>query len=270
MKIISFNINSVRARLHQVQAIIEKHNPDVIGLQETKVHDDEYPFQDIEEMGFKSHIHGQKAHYGVSLLSKKEPIQSGKGFKNDNQDSQKRFIWAEFKAKNKSIFILNGYFPQGEERNHPVKFPAKRKFFKDLINHLQKNHNPEDKLVVMGDLNVSPEDIDIGIGEENRIRWLRAGKCSFLPEEREWLSQLKAWGLKDTYRELYPEEDNKFSWFDYRSRAFNDNPKRGLRIDHIWATDSLIKCVKEVGIDYTIRGMEKPSDHAPIWTSFNI
>jgi exodeoxyribonuclease III (xth) len=138
VKIISFNINSVRARLHQVQAIIEEHNPDVIGLQETKVHDDQYPFQDIEKMGFKSHIHGQKAHYGVALLFKKDPIRSGKGFKNDYQDSQKRFIWAEFKSNNNSIFILNGYFPQGEERDHPVKFPAKRKFFKDLINHLQK------------------------------------------------------------------------------------------------------------------------------------
>ncbi len=270
MKIISFNINSVRARLHQVQAIIQKHNPDVIGLQETKVHDDEYPYQDIERMGFKSLVHGQKAHYGVSLLFKKDPISSGKGFKNDHKDSQKRFIWAEFKIKKSSIFVLNGYFPQGEERDHPIKFPAKRKFFKDLINHLQNNHNSDDNLVVMGDLNVSPQDIDIGIGEENRKRWLRAGKCSFLPEEREWLKKLTSWGLKDTFREIYPEESNKFSWFDYRSRAFNDNPKRGLRIDHIWATDHLTTCIKDVGIDYSIRGMEKPSDHAPIWTIFDI
>ena len=120
----------------------------------------------------------------------------------------------------------------------------------------------------MGDLNISPQDIDIGIGEENRKRWLRTGKCSFLPEEREWLNQLTSWGLKDTFREIYPNIDNKFSWFDYRSRAFNDNPKRGLRIDQIWVTENLSNHIQDVGIDYSIRGMEKPSDHAPIWSTF--
>ena len=79
---------------------------------------------------------------------------------------------------------MNGYFPQGEERNHPVKFPYKVKFYKDLLKHIKKNYDPKDYLVVMGDLNISPEDIDIGIGEENKKRWLRTGKCSFLPEER--------------------------------------------------------------------------------------
>ena len=268
MKVISFNINSVRARLHQVQSIINEHKPDVIGLQETKVHDEEYPFGDIEKMGYKSHVHGQKGHYGVALLLKDKPLSLGKGFKNDDSNSQKRFLWAEYKVKNKSMFILNGYFPQGEERNHPIKFPAKRKFYSDLINHLKENHDPQEFLVVMGDLNISPQDIDIGIGEENRKRWLRTGKCSFLPEEREWLNQLTSWGLKDTFREIYPNIDNKFSWFDYRSRAFNDNPKRGLRIDQIWVTENLSNHIQDVGIDYSIRGMEKPSDHAPIWSTF--
>ena len=84
MKVISFNINSVRARIHQVKAIIKKHDPDVIGLQETKVHDDEYPHETIEALGDTSVIHGQKGHYGVSLLSKKKPTKNGKGFKKDN------------------------------------------------------------------------------------------------------------------------------------------------------------------------------------------
>ena len=122
----------------------------------------------------------------------------------------------------------------------------------------------------MGDLNISPQDIDIGIGEENRKRWLRAGKCSFLPEEREWLKNLTSWGLVDTFRTLNPKVNNKYSWFDYRSRGFDDKPKRGLRIDQIWATENLNSRLIEVGIDYKIRGMEKPSDHAPIWSSFKI
>ena len=165
---------------------------------------------------------------------------------------------------------MNGYFPQGEERDHPIKFPAKVKFYKDLIKHLKKNYDPKDLLIVMGDLNISPQDIDIGIGEENKKRWLRTGKCSFLPEEREMLGKLTSWGLHDSYRTINPEVNDKFSWFDYRSKGFDDKPKRGLRIDHIWVTEKLNSLVKEVGIDYDIRGMEKPSDHAPIWTEFKL
>ena len=270
LKVISFNINSVRARIHQVEEIINFHDPDVIGLQETKVDNENYPHEAIEELGYKSIVHGQKAHYGVALLSKKLPINHGMGFSGDTEESQKRFVWGEYKVNKEKVFILNGYFPQGEERNHPIKFPAKEKFYKDLIKHLNNNHTPEQHLMVMGDLNISPEDIDIGIGEENRKRWLRSGKCSFLPEERQWLANLTSWGLFDTFRTVNPEENKTFSWFDYRSRAFNDKPKRGLRIDHIWATKDLNEKIVEVGVDYKIRGMEKPSDHAPIWTSFKI
>ena len=270
LKIISFNINSVRARIPQVKALIDNHDPDIIGLQQTKVHDDEYPHEAIEDLGYKSIIHGQKGHYGVALLSKKLPLNAGKGFKHDNEDSQKRFVWGEYKTKKNSILVLNGYFPQGEERDHPTKFPAKKKFYRDLIDHLKEHHTPEENLVVMGDLNISPQDIDIGIGEENRKRWLRTGKCSFLPEEREWLGNLTSWGLLDTFRSINPNSQDRYSWFDYRSRAFNDSPKRGLRIDQIWATKKLNNKLLEVGIDYKIRGMEKPSDHAPIWSSFDL
>lgn len=270
MKVISFNINSVRARPHQLEFLIKKHKPDVIGLQETKVHDDEYPHEMIEEIGFKSITHGQKGHYGVSLLYKKNLISSGKGFSSDNEDSQKRLIWGEFKTKNDPIFIINGYFPQGEERKHPIKFPAKEKFYKDLIKHLKRNHSPNQNLILMGDLNISPQDIDIGIGEQNRKRWLSAGKCSFLPEEREWLKNLTKWGLEDSFRLINPDVDDLYSWFDYRSKGFDDVPKRGLRIDQIWITENLKSGLKDVGIDYEARGMEKPSDHAPIWANFKI
>ena len=84
------------------------------------------------------------------------------------------------------------------------------------------------------------------------------------------LSELTDWGLFDSYRTLYSEKNDEFSWFDYRSKGFEDNPKRGLRIDHIWVTKKLNSAVKASGIDYDIRGMDKPSDHAPIWTEFNL
>ena len=270
MKIISFNINSVRARPHQLEYIRDNLDPDVIGLQETKVHDDDFPYDIPESLGYKAHIHGQKGHYGVAIFTKDEPESVSKGFATDTEESQKRFISVTLKREKKKIHILNGYFPQGEERNHPVKFPYKVKFYKDLLKHIKKNYDPKDYLVVMGDLNISPEDIDIGIGEENKKRWLRTGKCSFLPEEREMLSKLTEWGLFDSYRTLYPERDDEYSWFDYRSKGFEDTPKRGLRIDHIWVTKKLNTVVKEAGIDYDIRGMEKPSDHAPIWTHFDL
>ena len=268
MKIVSFNINSIRARPHQLQSIINLHNPDVIGLQETKVHDDEFPIEMITDLGYLPFYHGQKGHYGVALLSKKEPMESGKGFKDDTEESQRRLVWSTFEEKGNQVTIINGYFPQGEERKHPTKFPAKKKFYEDLILHLNINHSPKEKIIVMGDLNISPEDIDIGIGENNKKRWLSSGKCSFLPEEREWLSNLISWGFVDTYRSLNPTVNDRYSWFDYRSRGFDDKPKRGLRIDQIWATDSLSNLLTDTGIDYITRGMEKPSDHAPIWSNF--
>ena len=117
-------------------------------------------------------------------------------------------------------------------------------------------------------MGISHQDRDIGIGETNAKRWLRTGKCSFLPEERDWLNEVLDWGLIDTYRTLNPEQDNEFSWFDYRSRGFDDN--RGLRIDLILATQTLADRCEESGIDYELRGIEKPSDHAPIWSQFSI
>ena len=118
----------------------------------------------------------------------------------------------------------------------------------------------------MGDLNISPEESDIGIGEPNRKRWLRDGKCSFLPEEREWLQRLKQWGLHDSFRALHPDADDRFSWFDYRSKGFDEN--RGLRIDLILTTAPLLARLTDADIDYPLRAVEKPSDHAPIWASF--
>ena len=167
----------------------------------------------------------------------------------------------------RDLTVMNGYFPQGDNISHETKFPYKRQFYKDLMTHLEDNHTPEQDVIVMGDINISPTDLDIGIGEPNRKRWLKTGKCSFQPEEREWLSTLLNWGFKDTFRELYPEKTEQYSWFDYRSKGFDDN--RGLRIDVILATPALAERCVESGIDYELRGIEKPSDHAPIWSTFN-
>lgn len=269
MKVISFNINGLRARLHQLQALITKHQPDVIGLQEIKVHDEAFPLADVEAMGYHVYFHGQKAHYGVAMLCKKEPSAVQKGFPTDDDDAQRRMMITTFNDINgEKITVLNGYFPQGDNISHETKYPYKRKFYQDLMTYLDEHHTPEDNIIVMGDINISPIDLDIGIGEVNRKRWLKTGKCSFQPEEREWLQTLKDWGFNDTFRQLHPDTTEKYSWFDYRSRGFDDN--RGLRIDVVMATPKLSEKCVESDIDYELRGIEKPSDHAPIWSTFKV
>lgn len=266
MKFVSFNINGLRARPHQLAAIVEQHQPDVIGLQETKVHDDMFPLEEVAKLGYNVFYHGQKGHYGVALLCKAAPVAVRRGFPGDDEDAQRRIIMADIKTPAGLLTVINGYFPQGESRDHPIKFPAKEKFYRDLQNYLEQNQSPTNPVLIMGDMNISSSDLDIGIGEDNRKRWLRTGKCSFLPEEREWMDRLMNWGLVDTWRAQNSEVNDRFSWFDYRSKGFDDN--RGLRIDLLLASQTLAERCTATGIDYDIRGMEKPSDHAPIWAQF--
>ncbi|WP_341938487.1 exodeoxyribonuclease III [Marinimicrobium sp. C2-29] len=270
MHAVSFNVNSIRTRLHQLQAVIDKYQPDFIGLQETKVTDTDFPEETIKEMGYHVVYYGQKTHYGVALLSRHPFKQVIKGFPGDLEESQRRFIGGVFDLPDLGeVSVFNGYFPQGENREHPVKFPAKRRFYADLMDYLKTQCDPQKPMLVMGDMNISHTDRDIGIGEQNRKRWLREGKTSFLPEEREWLEDLLAWGLGDTFRKHFPDEERTFSWFDYRSKGFDADPKRGLRIDLILATEPLLKRCSAVGVDYDIRAMERPSDHCPVWAKFD-
>lgn len=271
MRLVSFNINGLRARLHQLEALIETHQPDVIGLQETKVHDDEFPLEAVQALGYHVYYHGQKGHYGVALLCRQEPEAVFYGFPDDGEDAQRRLIGARLSAADgEPITLWNGYFPQGENIAHPTKFPYKQRFYAQLSRLLEEDHRPEQRVAVMGDFNISPEDIDIGIGEPSRKRWLREGKTSFQPIEREWLGRIKGWGMQDCYRLCHPESCEYFSWFDYRSRAFEREPKRGLRIDYILVSPALVPRVRQSGIDYELRAMTRPSDHAPVWAELDI
>jgi exodeoxyribonuclease-3 len=269
MKIVSFNINGVRARQHQLAALVESHAPDVIGLQETKVSDEMFPVADLEALGYHVSYFGQKGHYGVALMTREAPEWVVKGFPGDVDDAQRRFIGCAITQENgRHMCVFNGYFPQGESSSHPTKFPAKRAFYADLRRYLEVNLGEDHDFILMGDVNVAPTDLDVGIGADNAKRWLRTGKCSFLPEERQWFSEITALGLTDTFRHLYPDS-RKCSWFDYRSRGFEQVEKRGLRIDLILASELLMGRCLNAGIDYEIRAMEKPSDHCPIWAQFS-
>lgn len=276
MILISFNANSIRTRIHQLEYIINTYSPEFIGIQETKVDDENFPREQIESLGYHVEFFGQKTHYGVALMSKSPFKHCQKGFPSDSDDEQKRFIAGNFILPNgEKLTVMNGYFPQGESREHPTKFPNKERYYADLIKYLNSTHSNSENIIVMGDMNVCPSDNDIGIGEDNKKRWLKTGKCSFLTEEQTWLQALINWGLIDTYRQIHPisssdKTENKYSWFDYRSRGFDREPKRGLRIDFIFATKKIAQNCVASDIDYIARAMEKPSDHCPIWSEFSM
>jgi len=271
MKVVSFNTNGIRVRAHQLEALKQNYDPDIIGIQESKVQDQDFPLDMVEALGYQAHFFGQKTHYGVALLSKREPLSVQRGYTSDRVDAQRRLISAVYETESgERLTVINGYFPQGESRDHDIKFPAKRKFYVDLMNYLDASFSTDDNLLVVGDMNIAPVDLDIGIGADNAKRWLRTGKCSFLPEEREWMARLTGWGLEDTFRTLHPDVNDRFSWFDYRSRGFDADPKRGLRIDLILATPVLNQRCREAGIAYDIRAMERPSDHCPVWAEFDL
>lgn len=266
MKICSFNINGLRARLHQLQVVMQRY--DLVGLQEIKVDDSQFPMDAVLQHCQSAVHHGQKGHYGVANLAHALPVAQQTGFAWREPDAQKRFVQSEYLTDKGPLTLLNGYFPQGDNRKHDTKFPAKEQFYADLLQHIQQL--PTDSLyVLVGDMNVAHQDLDIGIGEVNRKRWLSAGKCAFLPEERQWLQRLLSLGLVDAFRSRYPDQQ-ALSWFDYRSRAFEDQPKRGLRIDYLLVSPALAPLLLDAGIDLDIRAMEKPSDHAPVWAELDI
>lgn len=271
LKIVSFNINGVRARPHQVEALKAGLAPDILALQESKVADEQFPLDWARGLGYDVRIHGQKGHYGVALLSKQSPLSVVKGLPNDDAEAQRRLILGRYRlADGDEVTVINGYFPQGEGRDHPLKFPAKQTFYAELLNYLRTAFRPDQNIVLLGDMNVAPLDLDIGIGADNAKRWLRTGKCAFLPEERAWFQSLLDWGLIDAYRARHPESADRFSWFDYRSRGFEREPKHGLRIDHILISAPLRERLIDVGIDYAIRAMDKPSDHCPVWITLDL
>jgi exodeoxyribonuclease-3 len=271
MKVVSFNVNGIRSRVHQLRAVRDAHDPDVIGVQETKVVDGDFPGEAISELGYVAHFFGQKTHYGVALLSKRDPAALSRGYPFDGEGAQRRLITGVWDLPSgERVTVVNGYFPQGESRDHPVKFPGKRAFYGDMLRYLRESFRPDENLVVLGDMNVAPRDADVGIGSDNAKRWLRTGKCSFLPEEREWLQALADWGLFDSFRTCHAEAGDVFSWFDYRSRGFERDPRRGLRIDFVLSTEPMNRRCVAAGVDYAIRGMERPSDHCPVWAEFEV
>jgi exodeoxyribonuclease-3 len=253
MKIASWNVNSIRVRLQHVLDWLQAEQPDVLGLQELKVPDDAFPAAAFQEAGYQCVVNGQKTYNGVALLSKQAPqerLADMPGF----VDAQKRAIAATFDG----CRVINLYVPNGESVGSE-KYSYKLGWLEALHKWLSAELAAHDKLVVMGDFNIAPEDRDVHDPDAWR------GKILCSDAERAALGHLLELGLQDSFR-LFDQPEKLYSWWDYRSGGFRRN--HGLRIDLLLVSKGLAPLCQQSRIDREPRALERPSDHAPVWIKF--
>lgn len=253
----SWNVNSVRARLDGVLAWLDHARPDVLCLQETKVENAQFPLQPFADLGYHIEIYGQKTFNGVAILSKLPLGDVRFGFgdgPDDPLDQPKRLISATVAG----VRVLNLYAPNGQTPDAEA-FVFKQHWYARLRRYLETHHRPDEAVLLCGDFNIAPADLDVH--DPDKLR----GTCGFHPDEHTWLNQLMAWGLVDPFRQQHPGE-KAFSWWDYRENSFRRD--KGMRIDYILTTPTLAGRCTATAIDRAPRGFEKPSDHTPVLATF--
>jgi len=252
----TWNVNSVRARMHLLLPWLEQKAPDVVCLQETKAQDVDFPAGAIEKAGYRVAFRGEKSYNGVAILSR-EPIENvGFGFDDGGPADEARLIVAEVKG----ITILNTYVPQGREIDHPM-YAYKLEWFGRVRDLLETRFDPEQPLLWVGDLNVAPTEIDVW--DPKRL----LGHVCFNPEVTARLEHVRSWGLIDLFRKHVPEAGH-YTYYDYRTRAGVDDGK-GWRIDHLLATAPLAERSTDAWVDLMPRQAVRPSDHAPALVAFD-
>ncbi|MGE0193653.1 MAG: exodeoxyribonuclease III [Planctomycetota bacterium] len=251
MKIVSWNVNSIRARAERAEAWVRKHAPDVLALQETKVVDEDFPREPFEALGYHVETFGQKTYNGVALLSRSRPQDIVRGLHDDEPDAERRLLAATVDG----IRIVNVYVPNGREVDTPP-FAYKLAWLGRLRAFLDATAKPSMPLVVLGDFNIAPDERDVYDPEAFR------GQVHFHPREHEALAGVRAFGLSDLFREHH-REGGRYSWWDYRQLGFPRNA--GLRIDLILGTETIAERSTACDIDRDERKGSKPSDHAPVW-----
>lgn len=254
MKIATWNVNSLKVRLPQVLDWLAAAQPDVLCLQETKLADENFPTEEIEAAGFRVVFSGQKTYNGVATISRRpaaDVITDIPGL----DDPQRRILGATIDG----VRVLNLYVVNGQEVGSE-KYAHKLHWLDRVTDYLQAQLQRHARLVVLGDFNIAPEDRDVHDPEAWRERIL----CS--TPERDALRKLLDLGLADTFR-LFEQEDNSFSWWDYRAAAFRRN--MGLRIDLILASRALTENCASCYIDKEPRKLERPSDHTPVIAEFS-
>lgn len=248
MKIVSWNVNSLNVRLPHVLDYLAEFQPDVLALQETKMTDDKFPTAEIQEAGYHVEFTGQKTYNGVAIISK-YPMEDVTFGIPDFDDPQKRVIAATVRG----VRIVDVYIPNGQEVDSE-KYAYKMQWLTALKTYLQGELANHPKLVLLGDYNIAPADIDV----HDASRW--EGKILCSAKERAHFQGLIDLGLRDSLRELFPDEP-MLSWWDYRMNAFRRN--WGVRIDHLLVTPEIQ--LIDGGIHKEERAKERPSDHAPAW-----
>ena len=253
MKITTWNVNSLTARLQHVLDWLAANPVDVLALQELKMTDDKFPLEMLREIGYESAVFGQKTYNGVALLSRTPVADVGRnivGFSDENS----RVIAGTVDAPGGPLRIVNGYFVNGQAPGTD-KFDYKMSWLRGLRDWLREELAAHPRLVLLGDFNIAPEDRDsydpVGLAET----------IHHTTQERDHFKALLGLGLVDSFR-LFEQPAKSYSWWDYRMLGYQKN--RGLRIDHILVSEPLRPQVKACVIDRVPRKWEKPSDHAPV------
>jgi exodeoxyribonuclease-3 len=251
MKVATWNVNSIRARRQHVIDWLDAVQPDVLCLQELKVTDADFPYDEIRECGYEAAVFGQKTYNGVAIVSRYPVSNVVQGLSDGEDDPQARLISGEIDG----VTILSAYFPNGGEVGSD-KFDYKLRWMARLREALAKRFDPErDQVALCGDFNVAPWDDDMGRPAEWRSSVLA---CDAV---REALTNLASFGLHDVVRRFHPA-GGVFSWWDYRGRGFERG--NGLRIDHIYCTPKLAERTIGAVVDREERARKSPSDHAPV------
>jgi exodeoxyribonuclease-3 len=255
VKIASWNVNSLRVRLPHVLDWLQSAQPDVLGIQETKTKDRDFPVEAFAEAGYQVAFAGQPTYNGVATVARL-PIESAITSLHAFEDEQRRVLGATVGP----VRVLNLYVPNGQSVESD-KYQYKLKWLSALHAHLEQELSDHKHCIVLGDFNIAPEDRDVHDPE----RWRGKVLCS--DAERAALNSILDLGFVDTFR-LHTQEDGQFSWWDYRAAAFRR--RHGLRIDLILASKSLASVCTAAFIDVEPRRLERPSDHTPVIAEFDV
>jgi exodeoxyribonuclease III len=256
MKIATWNVNSIRLRLGSMLEWLAATGTDVLCVQETKVVDEGFPFQAINDAGYQVAFFGQKSYNGVAIISKTEIADVQKGFHDDDDEQPKRLIAGTVNG----VRIVNTYIPNGTEL-WTDKFTFKLDWLQRLRKMFDDNCSPDNDVLFCGDFNVAPDELDVW----SVPTW--QGKLHFSKPERAAIHYVKQWGFVDAFRQMNGDVQ-EFSWWNYREGAWQRN--QGLRIDHVWVSPTLAAKCSKCWIDKEPRGGEQPSDHTPVVAEFNI
>lgn len=256
MIISSWNINSVRIRTDNIKEYINKVNPDILMFQEIKCENDKFPYDFFSDLKYNAYVFGQKSYNGVAIVSKKKLLNIDTKFPDPNKQS--RLIAADIKISNQLAKLICIYLPNGNPVNTD-KYPYKTKWLSNFIKYLEKNKKKYENIIIGGDFNIIPNSNDVGNPED----W--ENDALYKLEIRKEFRKMISLGFKDTFR-VFDNEDKKYTFWDYTQGSWQRN--KGLRIDHFLVSDKLCKKIKNVEIDKFTRGLERPSDHAPIRITF--